>query len=139
MKRFTLAVSALAAILATSGAPAVAQQRTSNEPGKSSIASFFVSNKGPKEAVPVAIQEMNPEMPALRVAVSNTPIVELAKNAVVAARIVPPTWEYQEVRFMPGQDPVALLNQAGAAGWETTGITLPATDGRTTIIMKRAR
>jgi hypothetical protein len=47
------------------------------------------------------------------------------------------TWEYQTVTITPGQEPSAILSAAGAGGWETAGLALPAPGGGALIVMKR--
>ena len=148
MKRIMLASTVFVWIIASAGSPAVtAHRQQPNEPGKQTTARFYVLNRGKAEAVPISIQEMPSDVSPLRVTVAGTPTVlvagtptvAIAPGAVVSTRLAPTTWEYREVVFTPGEDRVGLLNQAGAVGWETTGLVLPTMDGRTSIVMKRAR
>jgi hypothetical protein len=64
--------------------------------------------------------------------------VTVDPRSVVQARIVRPTWEYRQLSIAAGQTPVGALNEAGAEGWEATGIAFPSAGGATTIVMKRA-
>jgi hypothetical protein len=64
--------------------------------------------------------------------------VQLAGTPTVQARATRQTWEYRQITIVAGQDATAALNTAGNDGWETTGITLPAS-GATAVILKRPR
>jgi hypothetical protein len=64
----------------------------------------------------------------------------VALKAGTAVEIVPPTWQYREVRVptSPGSaaSVVGALNAAGADGWETTGLSF-SSPGATIVVMKR--
>ena len=109
---------------------AKAPQDGTQKPGQATQAKVWIQNHGDAEAVPVTIQTMATEAPPLRVQVIGTPIVQ--------ARAVRQTWEYQNVTIQSGQNPAAILNSAGADGWEATGMAVPV-QGGTLVVMKRPR
>jgi hypothetical protein len=85
----------------------------------------------------VSIQNMASAQP-LRVELAGVPTVTLAGGSVVQARLTRQLWEYRDIRIGAGQNPSAILNGAGADGWETTGVAL--TDpGGTVVLLKRPR
>jgi hypothetical protein len=60
----------------------------------------------------------------------------LDAGSVLSVRATRQSWEYRTVSVATGQDPSPALNTAGADGWETTGVALPAAGG-TVILLKR--
>ena len=54
------------------------------------------------------------------------------------ARAARQLWEYQDVTIPTGLGPTAILNAAGAEGWETAGLAVPV-QGGILIVMKRPR
>jgi len=109
---------------------AKAAQDGTQKPGQATPAKVWIQNHGDAEAVPVIIQTMAIEAAPLRVQVIGTPIVQ--------ARPVRQPWEYRNVTIQSGQDPAAILNPAGADGWEATGMVVPVQSG-TLVVMKRPR
>ena len=116
----TAALAGWAAVLA---APA------QDYPGQPTKALVWVQNREPGDAIPVVIQGSALEQP-LAVEVAAVPIVE--------TRTVRQAWEYREVTVPAGQSVVALLTEAGEAGWETTGVQLPS-GGASVWLLKRPR
>jgi hypothetical protein len=131
----TIAAFCLGACVATASA-LVAGQQTTLTPGQMTEARVKIENRGPGEAVPVDLRDVNVREP-LRVHVINGDAAHPAVPPVVvrAARV---TWEYATTTVAAGQDPVSVLNTRGDQGWELMGVTLPATGGMT-FILKRMR
>jgi hypothetical protein len=113
-----------------------AQDRTA-QPGQPTQARVWIENRSAAEAIPVRIEDIAGEAPPLRVQIVGTPTVAngLPNALIGAAR---QQWEYQNLSIPTGQDPTALLNRAGAEGWEATGLAVPA-DGASLVVMKRPR
>lgn len=67
-------------------------------------------------------------------------IANLKDNVVV--RLAPVLWEYRELRLATApvnyQSIMGQLRQAGAEGWETTGVSF-SDAGATVVILKRAK
>ena len=134
----TLACALSACVLLAGGAATMrgtpAQDRT-QQPGQPTQAKVWIQNQGDAEAVPVSIQSVASES-LLRVQVTGVPIVTTGLGSVVQARIARQSWEYRAVSNPAGQDPVTVLNSAGADGWEATGLMFPPA-GETVVLMKR--
>ncbi len=104
-------------------------------PGEMSPPNVWVQNRGPEQAIPVALVE--PPQP-MRVQIAD-PFSGRVDN-VVTARASRQAWEYTQVRIGANENAAALLNNAGADGWETTGLQIPAaTGGGTIVVLKRPR
>jgi hypothetical protein len=114
---------------------ATAAQNLPLQPGQLTQERVWIQNRGEAEAVPVSIENMASEAPPLRVQVMGTPTVTIGA-ASGQVRAVRPLWEYRSVTIPSSQDPAALLNAAGADGWEATGVTVGA-QGGTIVVMKR--
>ena len=104
-------------------------------PGQPTRANVWIQNRGDKEAVPVSIENVSTES-ALRVEVAGTARVTMDPAAVVQVRATRQAWGYRAVSVGAGQDPAAVLNSAGADGWDTTGVAI-STGGATIIVLKR--
>jgi hypothetical protein len=105
-------------------------------PGEPTEARMWVQNRGIGEAVPITIQEVDPNL-SMRVQVAGMPPVQI--TGVVQTRPAPNVqWEYQTVRVAAGSDPAAALNPTGRQGWETTGLQFETADG-TVVVLKRPR
>jgi hypothetical protein len=116
---------------------AMSPQDRTQTPGQPTQARVWIQNQGEREAVPVSIQNMG-SAPPLRVELTGVPIVTLGSASVVQARATRQLWEYRDVRIPAGQSPSAILNGAGADGWETAGVAV--TDpGGTVVVLKRPR
>jgi hypothetical protein len=131
----TIGAFCLGALMAAASAIAAGQQTTPT-PGQMTEARVKIENRGPSEAVPVDLREVNVREP-LRVEVINGDASHPAVQPVVV-RTARVTWEYATTTVAAGQDPVGVLNTRGAEGWELMGVTLPATGGMT-FILKRVR
>jgi hypothetical protein len=107
-----------------------------NQPGQMTQARVWVMNSGRTEAVPVALRDVNLDHP-IRVVVANGEAGTGSANSL-RVQLVPSVWDYKSVIVNGAQDAARALSQAGAEGWETTGIAWPAADG-TTLLMKRPR
>ena len=135
----TLAYALMACLLFAVGATVrtTADQDRTSQPGQPTQGKVWIENRGEMEAVPVTIQNMATEAPPLRVQIIGTPTVAtdaLGGQAPSARQL----WEYQDVTIPSSQGPTAILNAAGADGWETTGLAVPV-QGGTLVVMKRAR
>jgi hypothetical protein len=126
---FTLLMCLLLAVGVAFRATA-AQDRTA-QLGQPTQERVWIQNRGDAEAIPVRIESVAGETLPLRVQVVGAPIV--SGGPMRAAQ-----WEYQNVTIPAGQDPTAVLNTAGAEGWEATGVVVPA-QGASLIVMKRPR
>lgn len=114
------------------GAGVTAAPGQSQRPGEMSPPNVWVQNRGAGEAIPVQLVDTGQPLR-----------VQLVRSASGDAEVIPTRaakqqWEYTQVRIGATQDPVAILNAAGADGWETTGSQL-ATTGGTLVVLKRPR
>jgi len=136
-KTLACVLSTCVALAGSAVIRARASQDGTAQPGQPTQARVWIQNRGDTEAVPVSIQTMASEAPPLRVQIIGTPIVTMGvPNA--QARAVRQPWEYQNVTIPSGQDPAAILNAAGADGWEASGVAVPV-QGGTLVVMKRPR
>jgi len=113
-----------------------AQERT-QRPGQPTQARVLIQNKGNAEAVPVSI-EAAPSGTPLKVELTGAPTVTLGPGSLLLTSPVRHPWEYKGVDIPVGADPLTVLNQMGADGWEATGVVLPGQTG-TLVVMKRPR
>ena len=109
-------------------AGALAQVGT-QAPGMPTPNNVWVQNHGGREAVPVSIEDVAPNAPPLHVQLVGAG----GPPQVTAARQV---WEYEGLKLTPGQDPIGVLNAAGAEGWESTGAMVQV-QGGLVMLMKR--
>jgi len=123
-----------ASVMIVGGVAVLAAPAQTAVPGQMTQARVWVQNRGRGEAVPVDLTESTLANP-LRVRIVGGDPVTLEP---VVVRVVPPKWEYRAITIAPDRDAAQVLNGEGAAGWETTGIVLPSTDGNT-ILLKRPR
>jgi hypothetical protein len=134
MRTFVLSIvsAMLVAAASTTGA---APGQTTATPGQMTQARVWVQNHGVGEAVPVDIRSADLDAShALRVRVVN------GESGVqpVRAQLSASVWEYRTLAIRADQQPSRELVQAGAQGWETTGIAWPnTTDGSTLLLLKR--
>ena len=131
----TLACVLFACFLLAVGVALRATAAQNVQPGQITQQRVWIENRGQAEAVPVSIETMAEEAPPLRVQVIGTPTVMLGA-ASGPTRAVRQPWEYRNVTIPSGQDPAALLNAAGADGWEAAGVTVGA-GGAALVLMKR--
>ena len=96
----------------------------------------LIANR-PNQAVPVEGVITSIKRP---VVLDDRTTVALKDGTVV--KIAPPRWEYRELKVptTPGDQTSILgpLSSAGAAGWETTGLSFTS-PGWTVIVLKRAK
>jgi hypothetical protein len=118
-------------------APWQDRQDRQDRPGQITQAKVWVENRGRSEAIPVILQDVTTPMP-LGVQVIGTPTVAIAPASIVQARLVRQPWEYRTVIVPPGQDVASVLSNAGADGWETSGVQWPNPSGNL-IVLKRPR
>jgi len=138
MRLKPMSVAVACAIFVVSSAMLASPGQTTQTPGQMTQARVWIQNRGRGEAVPVALQESAQDAP-LRVRIMNAQTNPLADDPV-NVRIVrqPRVWQYQTVLVKPDENLATALTAVGAAGWETTGITLAGAGG-TTILLKRLR
>jgi hypothetical protein len=137
-KPFVFVLSACALVASGAVIQRASAQEGTQRPGQSTRANVWIQNRGEGEAVPVSIETIATEMP-VRVQVTGVPRVMLASGdpgSVLQVRAVRQSWAYRAVTVTAGQDAVALLNSAGADGWEATGMVLPSAGG-TLVVLKR--
>jgi hypothetical protein len=113
----TMLTSAMVAIL-IAGTVAATAAPGQVRPGELTRGEVWVQNRDP-EAIPVRVLDVRADAP-LRV------------------RVVPAAWEYRTMVLKTGSEYAAALAGAGADGWETTGLSWPASDG-TLVLLKRPR
>ncbi len=123
-------------LVCTSSTLAAPRQDGTLRPGQPTQARVWIENRGPGEAVPVAIQPPGSDAPPLRVQVIGAAGTTI--TGVVQTRTVRQWWEYRTVSIPIGQDATPLLNAAGTDGWEMTGVFITTRNG-TDIIFKRAQ
>lgn len=109
------------------GSTLVAAPEQAQRPGDISPPIVWVQNRGADEAIPVNIQDAG-SGPPFRVQVTGA----------VSTRPQRQSWEYSQVRIASDQDAVAVLNNAGTDGWETTGFEI-ASGGAVVVVLKRPR
>ena len=134
-KTFAYVLSVCALLAAGTAMQRASAQEGTQQPGQSTRANVWIQNRGDVEAVPVSIEKVASEAP-LPVAVTGVPSVAIDPSTVIQLKAVRQSWVYRSVSVAAGQDPVAVLNSAGADGWETTGVALPSPGG-TLIVLKR--
>jgi hypothetical protein len=107
----------------------------SKDPRYDSRCSWRRSLDLPDDPYGLSIGSQNARKSWARLLVIGTPTVMFgaASGQVGPVRQL---WEYRNVTIPSGQDPTALLNAAGADGWEATGVTVGA-QGATLVLMKR--
>lgn len=103
-------------------------------PGEMSPPNVWVQNRGAEQAIPVSLVDAGRPM---RVQIAD-PLSGRADN-VVTTRVSRQVWEYTQLRIAANDNAAALLNTAGADGWETTGVQFAAAAGATTVVLKRPR
>jgi hypothetical protein len=116
----TILASAAAALVITGsvGAAIAPGAGVQVRPGELTRGEVWVMNRD-TEPVPVVVRQIQTE-------------------TAVRVRVVPPLWDYQTVVVKSGAEAARALAAAGADGWETTGLSWPATDG-TLVLLKKSR
>jgi hypothetical protein len=139
--RIPLLVAACTAALAAGHSAMVAAPaqptQTTQQPGQMTEARVTVQNHGRGQAVPISLQEIAVDTP-LRVRVVNGQLSPGADEPVNVRVVRPPAWQYQTVEVPADVNLATALTAAGAAGWETTGITSTRA-GAMTVLLKRQR
>jgi hypothetical protein len=134
LKPMSLAV--VCAIVVVSSAMLASPEQTTQTPGQMTQARVWVENRGPNEALPVDLRDVNLDHP-LRVQVVNSE-PQYGSTSPVQVRPVRQPWDYRTILVVPTDDLSANLNTLGAEGWETTGIVFVKVEG-TTVLLKRPR
>lgn len=129
--RSTIAVALGGALWASAGMLGAMQPR----PGEPTQARVWVENRQMDERIPVSVREIGQDI-IVRTQVASVPPITLAAGTVVPARFTSQVWEYRSVLVPTGGDPAAALRAAGAEGWETAGVILPAVGG-SNVLLKR--
>ncbi|MCC7009871.1 MAG: hypothetical protein IT184_13775 [Acidobacteria bacterium] len=119
-RRHVLAALALVGAGATGSS---SQTLPQNVPGYPTVAQVRVVNAARDEAVPVVLRTDAEPLP---VAIAGVPSVALVPTTVIPVRIGRQLWEYRQVTVGATQDAAAVLNAAGADGWEAIGGTAGA-------------
>jgi hypothetical protein len=138
MRTIVLSIVSVTLVAAAASAIGAAPDQTTITPGQMTQARVWVQNHGVGEAVPVDIRGADLDTShALRVRVVNgeTSSGVLALRAQLTASV----WDYRTLTLKADQQPARELAQAGAEGWETTGLAWPAGDGGTLLLLKRPR
>jgi hypothetical protein len=136
MTKFACVVSTSVALTVGASMLAAPGQNTAY-PGAPTKPSVWIENRGRAEAVPIVLQEVATPTP-VSVQVIGTPAVTI--GSAVQVRAVRQSWEYRAVTIPLGQatQDVTTLTNAGADGWETTGIQVPGQSG-IVVVLKRPR
>jgi len=129
-------VSALALVIAGTSILAAPAQ-TTRTPGQMTEAHVWVQNRGRTEAVPVELRDVNLDAPLKVQVINGEPA--FAAIGPLPVREVRRIWDYESITVPPQGNVAAMLNQRGAAGWETTGIWSVNAEGATTLLLKRPR
>jgi hypothetical protein len=127
-------VSALAAGALVVGGSAMLAAPDQSQPGQMTQARVWVMNSGRTEAVPVNLRDATLDAPLRVQIVQGEPRVA----DTVKVHLARQPWEYMTLTIPTDAKPAPLVDQQGAAGWETTGIAWTTADG-TTLLMKRPR
>jgi hypothetical protein len=127
-----LLIALLSSCVLVVGSIVVAAPEQGQRPGEISPPNVWVQNRGPGEAIPVKLVDAAP----VRVQIAD-PFTGRPDN-VVGTRASRQTWDYTQVLIGENDNAVALLNSAGANGWEATGLQFPSKSG-TAVVLKRPR
>jgi hypothetical protein len=131
-----ISVAMACALVVVSSAMLASPEQTTQTPGQMTQARVWVENRGPNEALPVDLRDVNLDHP-LRVQVVNSE-PQYGSTSPVQVRPVRQPWDYRTILVVPTDDLSAKLNTLGAEGWETTGIVFVKVEG-TTVLLKRPR
>jgi hypothetical protein len=136
MRLKPMSIAVVCAIVVVSSAMLASPEQTTQTPGQMTQARVWVENRGPNEALPVDLRDVNLDHP-LRVQVVNSE-PQYGSTSPVQVRPVRQPWDYRTILVVPTDDLSAKLNTLGAEGWETTGIVFVKVEG-TTVLLKRPR
>ena len=128
--------SAFALVVAGTSILAAPPQST-QRPGEMTQGRIWVENRGRNEAIPIDLRDVNLDAP-LKIQVMNGDPLAPRLNPVLVNE-VRKTWEYAAITIGPRDDMIALLNARGAAGWETTGVTVAGNGEDIRLLLKRPR
>ena len=131
--RMKIVFAFFAGVLVSGASAMLAAPEQTLTPGQMTQAKVWVQNRGAHEAVPVDLRESNLAGP-LHVEIMNG---ASRQNNPVPVRIEPESWLYRSVPVKADQDPASALAQAGASGWETTGITFSRPEGVLVLLKQR--
>jgi len=131
MKLMLAGILSASAVTALGSGAITTQQPT--RPGEISPANVWIRNRAPNEAVPVSLIDVSG--PPLRVQVMG-PVQGIEQP--VATHPVRQAWEYNHLRISSNADVNAVLNQAGAEGWEAVQM-LDGGGGSLAVLLKRPR
>jgi hypothetical protein len=135
MRLKPMSVAVVCAIVVVSSVMLASPEQT-RTPGQMTEAHVWVENRGPNEALPVDLRNVNLDHP-LRVQVINSE-PQYGSTSPVQVRSVRLLWDYRTITVLPAEDLAARLNALGAEGWDTTGIVFVKVEG-TTVLLKRGR
>jgi hypothetical protein len=142
MRLRTIAAAAASLMLVTSVAWTASQQPPAqpNPPltryaGQMTEAHVWIDNRGPEQAIPVDLREVNIDRP-LPVRVISDQSSQTGPIQVRAAREL---WEYRTLTLGANDEVAPQLNTLGGEGWESVGVISPAAARATTILFKRPR
>jgi hypothetical protein len=134
-KTLAYALTACALIAGATLFQRASAQEATAYPGQATRANVWIQNRSDAEAVPVSLERVSPDS-TLRVELAGVPAVTIDPRSITQSRAARQSWEYRAVTIAAGQNPVTAFNNAGADGWETTGLAFPAPGG-TLVILKR--
>jgi hypothetical protein len=113
-----------------------ARQQAGNPPGQPTPARVHITNRGDVESLPVVIQSGGEIQP---VAVVSAPVISLSPDAHVSTAVRSQAWQYRVIVAKAGEDLTALLDKAGADGWEAVGVIPTVAVAETRVLMKKPR
>jgi hypothetical protein len=136
MRRAVIAAVVVASVGGVASSALVARQppQAPNVPGMPTQARTLIIN-GVGEPVPVVIGNGGQVQP---VTIVGTPSVVVTADSAITTRAGRQAWEYRAIPLPAGQDAAAVLNAAGAEGWEAVGVTTGAV-GASQVLLKRPR
>ena len=133
-------VAAAAGVMLVASVAWTASQQPSPQPtppltryaGQMTEAHVWIDNRGPEQAIPVDLREVNVDRP-LPVRVIADP------QSSQTGRAARELWEYRTLTLGANDDAVLQLNTLGGEGWESVGAISPAAARATTLLFKRPR
>jgi hypothetical protein len=131
--------SGVLGIIALSVAALAAPQVRPGEPTKAEV---WVRNRGPREAIPIVIEQPQAATPLRTqvvgpVQLAGTVPVTVAPANIVTIRRSSQSWEYETVTVREAQAADTALASYGRDGWEAVDVTSSA--GGVVILLKRPR
>ena len=143
MRSRTIAAAAACLMLVT-GVAWTASQQPPTQPtppltryaGQMTEAHVWIDNRGPEQAIPVDLREVNVDRP-LPVRVITDP--QSSQTGPIQVRAARELWEYRTLTLGANDEVAPQLNTLGGEGWESVGVISPAAARATTILFKRPR